>query len=187
MAVTQPHIATAEAEFKKTIEHLKGEYARLQIGRANPSLVENLHIEAYGTKQPLKGLASISVPDPKTLQIQPWDRGVLGAVEKAIQEAGLGLNPINDGRVIRLPMPPLTEERRKELAKVVKQMAENAKISIRNARSVAHGAFKTMEEAKEITEDDRRLGEKHLQEKVDSANKEVEEMMKRKEGEVMTV
>lgn len=184
---TQDHINTANQEFQKTLAHLKAEYARLQIGRATPALVEDVKIEAYGGLQPIKGLASVSVPDPRTLQIQPWDRNTLGAIERAIQAANLGLNPINDGRVIRVPMPPLTEERRKELVKIVHQMSETAKISIRNARGVAHGSFKTMEEGKEITEDDRRLAEKHLQEKVDAANKEVEELAKKKEQDIMTV
>lgn len=187
MPTTQQHIDTAAQEFQKTIAHLKSEFAKLQMGRATPALVEDLKIEAYGSMQLLKGLASISVPDPKTLQIQPWDRNILGAVERAIQAANLNLNPVNDGRVIRIPMPPLTEERRKELAKVVRQMSENAKISVRNARGIAHGAFKTMEEGKEITEDDRRLAEKHLQEKVDNVNKEIEELAKKKEQDIMTI
>lgn len=187
MATTQEYINTADAEFQKAIVHLKTEYSRLQTGRASPALVEDLRVEAYGGLQPLKSLASVSIPDPKTLQIQPWDRSLLGAVEKAIQSANLGLNPINDGRIIRVIMPPLTEERRKELGKVVHQMAENAKISVRNARGVAHGAFKTMEEAKEISEDERRLSEKHLQEKVDKVNKDVEEMAKQKEQDIMTI
>jgi ribosome recycling factor len=184
---TKPYIAAAEAEFTKTLNHLKVEFSRLQIGRATPALVEDIKVEAYGSMQPLKSLASVSVPDPKTLQIQAWDRGVLGAIERAIQAANLGLNPINNGIVLRIPMPPLTEERRKELSKFVHQLAEAAKISIRNARGVAHGAFKTLEESKAITEDDRRMGEKHLQEKVDSSNKEVEELAKKKEQDIMTI
>lgn len=184
---TLQHIDAANQEFQKVLVHLKSEFARLQIGRATPALVEDLKVEAYGSMQPLKGLASISVPDPKSLQIQPWDRGILGAIEKAIQAANLGLSPVNDGRIIRLPMPPLTEERRKELVKVIHQMAEQAKISIRTARGTAHGAFKTMEEGKEITEDERRLSEKHLQEKVDAANKETEELAKKKEQDIMTI
>lgn len=187
MPTTQEHISAAATEFQKAINHLRTEYSRLQVGRASPSLVENLNVEAYGGKQPMKSLASISVPDVKTLQIQPWDKGILGAIEKAIREADLGLNPVNDGRVIRLPMPPLTEERRRELVKVVGHMAEQAKISIRTARGTAHGAFKTMEEGEEITEDERRLSEKKLQEKVDAANKEVEETAKKKEEEIMTI
>ena len=187
MTKTIDLISSANAEFQKAITHLKSEFARLQIGRASPALVEELKVEAYGGTQPLKSLASVSVPDPKTLQIQPWDRALLAAIEKAIQVANLGLNPINDGRVLRLPMPPLTEERRKELAKVVHQMAESAKIAIRNSRGTAHSAFKTMEEGKEISEDERRLSEKHLQEKVDASNKEVEETTKKKEQDILTI
>lgn len=184
---TQQHISAAEQEFQKTIVHLKNEFNRLQIGRASPALVEDLKIEAYGSLQPLKGLASISVPDAKTLQIQPWDKSTIGAIEKAILSANLGLNPVNDGRLLRLPMPPLTEERRRELVKVVKQMAENAKISVRNSRGAAHSVFKTMNENKEISEDERRLSEKHLQEKVDNANREIEELAKKKETDIMTI
>ncbi len=187
MAIEQEHIAKADQEFQKALAHLKGEFAKLQIGRASAALVEDIKVEAYGSMQPMKSLASISIPDPKTLQIQPWDRSILGAVERAIQAANLGLNPINDGHFIRVPMPPLTEERRKELGKVVHQMAEQAKITVRNSRGTAHGAFKTLEESKEITEDDRRLAEKHLQEKVDAANKEVEDLAKKKEQDIMTI
>ncbi|MEK7523997.1 MAG: ribosome recycling factor [Patescibacteria group bacterium] len=184
---TEDHIKAADAEFQKALTHLRTEFSRLQIGRASPALIEDLKVEAYGGFQPLKSLASVSVPDPRTLQIQPWDRNLLGAIEKGIQMANLGLNPVNDGKIIRLPMPPLTEERRKELVKVVHQMAESAKISIRTARGSAHSAFKTMEESDEITEDERRLSEKHLQEKVDVSNKEVEETAKKKEQEILTI
>lgn len=187
MPTTVDHINAAQTEFQKSLAHLKDEFARLQIGRASPALVEDLKVEAYGGLQPLKSLASVSVPDPKTLQIQAWDKSLLGAIERAIQAANLGLNPINDGRVLRLPMPPLTEERRKELVKVIHQMAENAKISIRTSRGTAHSAFKTMEEKKEISEDERRLSEKHLQEKVDAANREIEEIAKKKETDIMTI
>lgn len=187
MATTQDFIASAQQDFEKALTHLKTDYSRLQIGRASPSLVEDLKVEAYGGMQPMKSLSSISIPDPTILQIQPWDRALLGNVERAIQAANLGLNPINDGRVIRVPMPPLTGERRKELAKAVHQMAEQAKISVRNARGTAHSAFKTMEESKEISEDDRRLAEKHLQEKVDSSNREIEELAKKKEQDIMTI
>lgn len=187
MAATDSLISTAQSEFDNAFKHLQTEYARLQIGRASPSLLEDLKVDAYGSMQPIKALASVSVPDPKTLQIQPWDRSTLGAIEKAIQAANLGLNPINDGRVIRVPMPPLTEERRKELVKVLHQMAETAKIAVRNSRGAAHGAFKTMEEDKQITEDERRLSEKHLQEKVDKANKDIEDAAKKKEQDIMII
>lgn len=187
MPTPQDHIVAASEDFQKAIAHLKEEFSHLQTGRASPALVEHLKVEAYGGLQLLKSLASVSIPDPKTLQIQPWDRGLLSAVEKAIQGANLGLNPVNDGRVLRLPVPPLTQERRKELAKVVHQIGENAKIAIRTARGAAHSAFRALEEGKAISEDERRLAEKHLQEKVDHANRDVEELAKKKEQEIMTL
>ena len=187
MATTQDHINTAVAGFQKAYDHLKVEFGRLQMGRASAALIEDVKVDAYGAVQPIKAVGSISIPDPRTIQIQPWDRGLMGAVEKAIQMANLGLNPVNDGKVIRIPMPPLNEERRKELVKVVHQMAEQAKISVRTSRADAHGAFKTLKEGDEITEDDQRLGEKHLQEKVDHFNKEIEELAKKKEQDIMTV
>ncbi|PIQ77630.1 ribosome recycling factor [Candidatus Peregrinibacteria bacterium CG11_big_fil_rev_8_21_14_0_20_46_8] len=182
-----PNISKAVQEFKKTIEHLRSEYSRLQIGRANPSLVEEVQVEAYGTKQALKSLAAISVPEATTLQIQPWDRGALGAIETAIKNSNLNLNPINNGTVILLKMPPLTEERRKDLVKLVHQHAEHARIAIRNSRGTAHTAFKQMEQNKEMTEDDRRHAEKQLQDEVDKANKEIEESAKKKEEDIMKV
>lgn len=185
--LSQIHIDAAVAEFQKTIQHLKSEYAKLQIGRANPSLIEDLKVEAYGSQQPLKSLASVSVPDPRTLQIQPWDRSILGAVEKAIQQANLGLNPLNDGKVVRIVLPPLTEERRKDLVKIVHKMAEEGRISIRQARGKSHDAIRAMEKDKTISEDEMRLGEKHLQEKVDNINKEIEELAKKKEQDILTI
>lgn len=187
MATINDHIAQADAEFQNALNHLKNEYSRLQTGRASAALVEDVKVEAYGQMQPIKSIASISIPDARTIQIQPWDKGVMGAIEKGILAANIGLNPVNDGKVIRVPLPPLTEERRKDLVKVVHQMAEHAKISVRTARGAAHGAFKTMEEAKQVTEDERRHGEKVLQEKVDAANKTVEETAKKKEQDIMTV
>lgn len=187
MATTQQHISQAQLDFDKALNHLKAEFSRLQTGRATPALIEEIKVEAYGSMQAIKGLGAISVPDPKTLQVQAWDRSLLGAIERAIKAANIGLNPVNDGVVVRVPMPPLTEERRKDLVKVIHQMAENAKITIRTSRGSAHSAFKTLEEGEEITEDDRRLAEKHLQEKVDVANKQVEELTKAKEKDVMTI
>lgn len=185
--LTQAHIDGANAEFQKTLQFLKTEYAKLQIGRASPAIVEDLKVEAYGTQQLLKALASVSCPDAKTLQIQPWDKGVASAIEKAIQTSSLGLNPVNDGKFIRISMPPLTEERRRELSKVVHKMAEEARISVRQHRQKAHDAFRALEKAKTISEDEARLSEKHLQEKVDHANKEIEELAKKKEQDIMTI
>lgn len=187
MAAIQPYIDAAQQDFQKTIQFLKSEYAKLQIGRANSTFVEDIKVEAYGTQQPLKALASVSCPDAKTIQIQPWDKGVASAIEKAIQISGLGLNPVNDGRFIRINMPPLTEERRRELVKVVHKMAEDGRISVRQARQKAHDTLRELEKQKTISEDEARLGEKHLQEKVDHVNKEIEEIAKQKEQDIMTI
>ncbi len=184
---TTQYIDAAVQEFDKALAHLADEFARLQVGRANPGLVEGILVEAYGSNQPLKNLANISIPDPKTLQIEPWDKTILGAVEKAIQTSDLGMNPVNNGNSILLNIPPLTEERRKELVKIVHQLAEDAKISIRNARQTAHSKFKSMSQAKEITEDDATGAEKKLQEKVDEYNQKVTDGAKAKEEAVMTV
>lgn len=169
------------------LDHLHQEYAKIQTGRANAALVESLMVDSYGVKSPLKALANISVPEAKQIAIQPWDRGQLVSIEKAIIEADLGLNPQNDGVLIRLNLPPLTEERRKELVKLVHKLAEDAKISIRNARHESLHQFKEMEKAKEISEDELRGKESDVQEKVDEFNKKVEENSKKKEEDVMTV
>jgi ribosome recycling factor len=184
---TKPYLEEAKKEFAKAIDHLKSEYAKLQLGRATSSLVEDVKVEAYGTTQPLKALANISIPDPKTIQIQPWDKGVLNQIEVGIQNAGLNLNPVNDGNFIRINIPPLTEERRSELTKHVHKLAEDARISVRNARQTAHEAFKKLEADKEISEDDMHNANKMLQDEVDKANKEIEELAKQKEEDIMTV
>lgn len=184
---TQQYIDAATADFNKAIDHLKAEFGKLQIGRASAALIEDVQVEAYGTKQPLKACASISVPDPKTIQIQPWDKGILNQIDVAIKNAGLNLNPVNDGNFIRINIPPLTEERRTELTKHVHKLAEDCRISIRNARQTAHEMFKKLEQDKEISEDDMHDANKRLQDHVDKANKEVEELAKVKEQDIMTV
>lgn len=180
-------IVQVEAEMKKVVEHLKTEYSHLQIGRASAALVEGVMVEAYGSHQSLKGLAHISVPDAKTIQIQPWDKGTLQAIEKGILMANLGLNPTNDGIVVRINIPPLTEERRRDLTKVVHKLAEDARISVRHARQAVMDKIKGQEKAKEISEDMAKGLEKKLQEKVDFVNKEIETLAKNKEADVMKV
>lgn len=177
----------AESEFKKILDHIKTEYQRMQIGRASAALVEGVMVEAYGSRQGLKALANISVPDAKTIQIQPWDKSQLAAIEKAIQLSDLHLNPLNDGVTIRLNIPPLTEERRRDLAKVVNRLAEEARISVRHVRQKFHDQAKEMEKSKQITEDQSKSVVKKLQEKVDKYNMDIEMMSKNKEKDVMTV
>ncbi len=184
---TQQYIDQARQEFEKAVAHLSDEYAKLQVGRANPAMVEGLLIDVYGSGQPMKSVATITVPDPKTLQIQPWDKANIAPIEKAIRESDLGLNPVNNGHAVMLNIPPLTEERRRDLAKVVKKLSEEAKVSIRNSRQTAHTRFKELESASDITEDDKYGAEKKLQEVVDEYNKKVDEAEKAKEESVMTV
>lgn len=181
------HISNAVNEFNKILTHLKDEFGRLQIGRANPALVENIPVMAYGSSQPVKALASINTPEPRVIMIQPWDKGLLAAIEKGIVGVGIGLNPVNDGVVLRINVPPLTEERRADLTKHVRKLAEDARISVRNARQDVHNKFKEMKADGEITEDDLHGNEKKLQLKVDEFNGNIDELTKVKEQDVMTV
>jgi len=177
----------ASTEFEQTLTHLKDEYAKLQIGRASASLVDSIQVEAYGTNQPIKAMANISIPDAKTVQIQPWDKGQLGAIEKAIQNSDLNIAPVNDGIAIRLVMPMLTEERRKDLSKIVGKLAEDARITVRNVRQKSHDKAREMQKSGEMTEDQLHGFEKRLQESVDKVNSTIEELSKAKEKDVMTV
>lgn len=180
-------ISKVYVDFDKAVAHLKEEYGKLQIGRANPSLVEGIPVEVYGTSQPIKSIATISVPDPRTVQIQPWDRGNLVHIEKAIVGVGLGLNPLNDGTCIRLNIPPLTEERRTDLTKHVRKLAEDAKIVVRSSRQTAISSIKQLKVDSEITEDDFYSYEKDIQAKVDIATQKIDEISAAKEKDVMTV
>lgn len=184
---TRPYIEAAKNDFKKAIDHLLNEFAKLQIGRASAALVEDVTVDVYGSKQPLKAVATISIPEPRTIQIQAWDKGNLAQVEAAILNSGLNLTPNNDGNVVRINIPMLTEERRAELTKLVHKFAEDARISVRSARQTAHDAFKKLEGDKSIGEDDRFHANKLLQVEVDKANKEIEDHSKKKESDIMTV
>jgi ribosome recycling factor len=176
-----------EDELEKALNHLHDEYASMQIGRASAALVDRIQVESYGVVQPLKAIANISVPDAKTIQIQPWDRGTLAAIEKAIMLAELGLTPQNDGIVVRLNIPALTEERRRDLTKLVFKMAEETKISVRNLRHDAMEEVKKEQKANLITEDQQKFAEKKIQEQVDEANESIEKASKDKEADVLKV
>lgn len=176
-----------QTDLEKNLGHLKDEYSRLQIGRASAALVESINVDAYGIKQPIKALATIVVPDAKTIQIQPWDKSQLGPIEKAISLSDINISPVNDGVCVRLNIPPLTEERRRDLAKVVHRLAEEARIAVRNLRQKVQGRLKAMEKSGDITEDDARGADKKLQDNVDRINQQIEEMAKNKENDVMTV
>ncbi len=177
----------AQEKMKKAIEALEREFKTLRTSRASVGLVDHLVVSAYGTDTPLKGVATITTPDARTIQIQPWDRNLIGAVEKAILAANLGITPNNDGRVIRLTMPILTEERRKELVKVAHKMAEDARVAIRNIRRHANEEIKATEKRHEISEDDRELAVKDIQKLTDDFIKQVDGVLAAKEKEIMEV
>ena len=171
----------------KSISPLKGEYAALRANRATAAVLDRITVDYYGTATPINQLAAISVVEARILCIQPWDASTLHPIEKAIQTSDLGINPQNDGKVIRLAFPQLTEERRKELTKQVKKYGENGKVAIRNIRRDAMEKFKSMEKKSEITEDDRKDYEKELQDMTEKRCKQIDELTAKKEAELMAV
>jgi ribosome recycling factor len=171
----------------KTIEVLGHEFATLRAGRANAAVLDRVSVEYYGAQTPIAQIASISTPEPRTLVIQPWDGGALKAIEKAIQISDLGINPQNDGKVIRLIFPQLTEERRHELIRQVHKYAEEGKVALRNIRRDAIDAYKTLKKKSEITEDDLKDIEKDFQELIDKHCKDIDALVGKKEKELMEV
>ena len=178
---------SAETRMRGAIQVLHDDLATIRTGRASPGLVEKLAIEYYGTPTPLMQLASISVPEPRTLTIKPFDATTLKVIEKAIQTSDLGLNPNNDGKVIHLNLPPLTEERRRDLAKQVHHRLEEARIAIRNIRRDSHNDMRDFEKEKLISEDELKRGEEDLQKLTDRFIEEIAELGKKKEAEIMEV
>lgn len=176
-----------EGKMQKTIEVLKREYATIRAGRANPAILDRISIDYYGTPTPLQQVASISSPEARTLIIQPWDASVIKAVEKAILVSDIGINPQNDGKMLRLNFPPLTEERRKELIKQVFRFAEEAKVAIRNVRREAIEIFKAQKKKSEITEDDFKVSETDIQEMTDNFCKEIDVVAHKKEKELLEI
>ncbi len=173
--------------FEKAIEHFVHEISGVRTGRANPALLNTVTVESYGSKMPLEHVASVTVSDAKTLVISPWDKGQMQAIEKGIQAANLGFNPSNDGVVIRITLPALNEDRRKEMIKLVGQLAEKGKIGIRNAREAVNKEMKKAESDKAISKDDLQIGQKKLQEVVDKYNEEIKKIAEAKEKEILTV
>ena len=176
-----------ESKMKKTCEALTAQLATLRAGRANASVLDQIQVEYYGSPTPIQQVASISTPDPRTLLIQPWDGSVLKGIEKAILASDLGINPQNDGRVIRLVFPQLTEERRKDLTKQVKKYAEDAKVAMRNIRRDGMDYVKKLKKNSEITEDDQKKAEKDLQDLLDKSIKKVDAALAAKEKELMSL
>lgn len=178
---------TLEEKIRATKENLKENLNTIRAGRANPSLLDRVTVDYYGSPTPLKALANVSVPDPRTLLITPFDPKSISNIEKGINEANIGINPSNDGKVIRLAMPTLTEERRKELTKSVKKYGEEAKVAIRNVRREENEALKKQQKDGELTEDDVKSAMNDIQKAVDKAIKEIDEMVAAKDKEVMAV
>jgi ribosome recycling factor len=178
--------ADVERRMKGAVESLKGDLSGLRTGRANTTLLDPVVVEVYGSNMPLNQVATVSAPEPRMLSVQVWDRSNVTPVEKAIRSAGLGLNPITDGQMLRLPIPDLTEERRKELAKLAGQYAEKAKIAIRNVRRDANDGLKANETKKEISEDDRKRLETEVQKMTDEMIKAVDDAAAHKEKEILS-
>ena len=171
----------------KAIKNLEKDFSKLRTGRASSSLVDGVMVNYYNTPTPLNQLASISIPDSRTIAIQPWDRNSFNDIEKAIMKSDLGLNPVNDGKIIRINIPALTEERRKELAKLAKKYTEDCKVAVRNIRREANDTLKKMKKDKDISEDDMHKGQEEIQKITDNFVEKADEALKEKENEIMEI
>ena len=188
MATTEkPVLSKYRDRMDKAVVALKEEFASLRTGRASANLLDQVHVDAYGSQMPLNQVGSISVPEPRSISVSVWDKGLVVSVEKAIRNAGLGLNPVVEGQNLRIPIPPLTEERRRELAKVAGKYAEQQKIAIRNVRRDAMDDLKKAEKDNVITQDEHRRMDVEVQKLTDEAVKRVDEALKTKEQEIMQV
>lgn len=187
MSEIDPIMSKLKEESQKSMEALKKDLLRIRAGKATTQLVENVRVEAYGQQSPLNQVASINIPDARTIVISPWDKSIMGAIEKSINASDLGLTPQNDGKVIRLNVPALTEDRRKELVKLVNKTGEETKVSIRQHRKDANEEIKALEKAKSISEDDSKRFQEDVQKSIDSSNKSVDESVQKKTDEIMTI
>ena len=176
-----------EAKMKKSVDSVAADFAAVRAGRANAAVLDRIMVDYYGSPTPIQQIAAIASPDPRTLLITPWDATAVRAIEKAIQESDLGINPSNDGKSLRLAFPQLTEERRKDLVKQIGKYAEGGKVAIRNIRRDAVDKFKAMKKNSEITEDDLKIAEKDIQKLTDDMCKEVDKLLAAKEKELMAV
>ena len=186
MSIEQIHTA-AQEKMEKSLEAFKQELARIRTGKAHVSVLDAVRVNYYGVPTPLNQVANLSAPEPRLLMVQPWDKGIIGEIEKAIQKADLGLNPSNDGTVIRLPLPQLTQETREELAKQARKVAEDGKVHIHNIRRDANDDVKKLEKAKEITEDDSKYEQEEIQKLTDSYIKKIDDIVKEKEKDILEI
>ncbi|GAB4364181.1 MAG: ribosome recycling factor [Deltaproteobacteria bacterium] len=175
------------AKMARSLEAFRKELGKVRTGRASFSLLDGIKVDYYGTPTPLQQVGTLSVPESRLITVTPWDAKMVGPIEKAIQSSGLGLNPSNDGKVVRIPIPPLTEERRKDLVKVVRKMAEDARIAVRNIRREGIERLKEMEKNKEISEDRMKRGQDRVQKETDGFVKKIDEILKAKEQEILEV
>ncbi len=184
MEVLQKDIA---GKMTRSIESFRKELGKVRTGRASFSLLDGIKVDYYGTPTPLQQVGTLSVPESRLITVTPWDAKMIGPIEKAIQAGGLGLNPSSDGKVVRIPIPPLTEERRRELVKLVKKMAEDARVSVRNIRREAIERIKEKEKKKAISEDEMKRGQERIQKETDSFVKKIDDILKAKEQEILEV
>jgi len=175
------------ARMERSIEAFRKELGKVRTGRASFSLLDGVKVDYYGTPTPLQQVGTLSVPESRLITVTPWDTKMIGPIEKAIQGSGLGLNPSSDGKMVRIPIPPLTEERRKELAKVVRKMSEDARVAVRNVRREAIEKLKDREKKKEISEDVVKRGQERIQKETDAHVKKIDEILKSKEQEILEV
>jgi ribosome recycling factor len=179
--------AEADAHMKRCIEHLQKDLSTLRTGKATPALLEGILVEAYGAKMPINQVATLGSPEPRLLTVTPFDASQIGAIEKALLSSDLGITPNNDGHIIRLPIPPLNEERRKEFAKMARNKGEDAKVAIRSGRREANEALKRAQGASEITEDDLHRGQDRVQKLTDEFTKQVDKILEAKEKDILEV
>jgi len=183
----QDVVKDLEARMQAAVDLLTREFSGVRTGRANTALLDSVRVDAYGTPTPISQMASLSVPDPRTLVIQPWDTSQIAAIEKAILKSDLGLTPGNDGKIIRLTMPTLTEERRKQLAKTVGKLAEEARVAVRNIRRDANDRLKALAKDKKVSQDEERRGHDQIQKSTDKFVARVDELTKKKEQEILSI
>ena len=187
MATLEELIADAQTRMDKSVDHARTEFNTVRTGRASAALLDRIEIDYYGTKTPLKQLATINVPEPRMLTVQPFDPSSIRTIEKAIQESDLGLTPSSDGKLVRLPIPQLTEERRKELVKVVRQMAEEGRVAVRNVRRDAIKHLEELVKNGDVGDDEERAAETRVQKLTDEHVAKIDDLLKRKEAEIMEV
>jgi ribosome recycling factor len=182
-----PSIQAGREHMENAVESLRREFTSVRTGKATPALLDTVRVEAYGSHVPLNQVATVSAPEPRLLVVQPWDRSMLGPVEKAIQTSDLGLNPSNDGKIVRVPIPALTEERRKEYVRLLHKMAEEARVSIRHARKESNDQIKKRQKDGDLSEDEARREQDEVQKLTDRYIAQVDELLRHKEVEVMEV